>query len=75
VPMRKVQSAVGNPVWLCVTRQQMTGYAGLGPIVRESGSSVRERAQIGQAGNRRLRPALYLATLSAAQHNSVIRAF
>jgi transposase len=31
--------------------------------------------QIGHGGNRRLRTALYLATLSAARHNPVIRAF
>jgi transposase len=30
---------------------------------------------IGQTGNARLRRALYLATLSAAQHNPIIKAF
>src|SRR5262249_650430 len=39
------------------------------------GSSVRGRRRIGHAGNRRLRTALYLATLSAARHNPVIRPF
>lgn len=51
-----------------------TGYAGLVPRPEESGTSVRRRARIGHGGNRQLRTALYLATLSAARHNPVIRA-
>jgi transposase len=50
------------------------GYAGLVPRPQESGTRVRRRARIGHGGNRRLRTALYLATLRAAQHNPVIRA-
>ena len=42
---------------------------------RESGSSLRGRATIGRGGNGRLRTALYMATLSAAQHNPVISPF
>lgn len=41
----------------------------------QSGTSVRGRAQIGHGGNGRLRTALYMATLSAAQHNPTIREF
>jgi transposase len=59
----------------CATAEEATAYAGLAPMPRESGSSVRGRAGIGRGGNRRLRTALYLATLSAAQHNPAIRAF
>jgi transposase len=51
-----------------------TGYAGLVPRPEESGTSVRRRARIGHSGNRQLRTALYLATLSAARHNPTIRA-
>src|SRR5947199_10501477 len=43
------------------------------PLV--SGGSHQGRATIGRAGNRRLRTALYMATLSAAQHNPVIKPF
>jgi transposase len=50
------------------------GYAGLVPRPQESGSSVRRRVCSGQGGKRRRRCALYLATLSAAPHNPVIRA-
>jgi transposase len=57
------------------TPESLAAYAGLAPLPRDSGSSVRGRRQIGHGGNRRLRTALYLATLSAARHNPVIRAF
>lgn len=60
---------------LCATAEQATAYAGLAPMPRESGSSVRGHAGIGRSGNGRLRTALYMATLSAAQHNPAIKAF
>lgn len=70
--------------WLLVTTlnftiatspESLAAYAGLAPLPYDSGSSVRGRRQIGPGGNRRLRTALYLATLSAARHNPVIRPF
>jgi transposase len=42
---------------------------------RESGSSVHQRPCIGHSGNGRLRTALYLATLSAARFNPLIKPF
>lgn len=60
---------------LCRTPEEATSHAGLAPYVRRSGSSVRGKAQIGQVGNRHLRRALYLASLSATRHNPVIKAF
>lgn len=59
----------------CPTVQALTSYLGLAPMPRQSGSSVRGRAQIGHSGKERARTALYLATLSAARYNPVIRAF
>lgn len=53
----------------------VTAYAGLAPMPRESGRTVRGRPAIGHAGNARLRTALYMATLSAARYNPAIRAF
>lgn len=44
------------------------------PLAHESGTRVRGRAQIGHGGHARLRTALYMATLSAARRNPVIRA-
>ena len=58
-----------------LTAVQTAAYAGLVPYPRRSGTSVRGRTNIGQTGNARLRRALYLATLSAAQCNPIIKAF
>jgi transposase len=43
---------------LCATPEQAAAYAGLVPLPRESGTSVRGRAQLGHGGNGRLRTAL-----------------
>jgi transposase len=59
----------------CASPQAASNYAGLTPLPRDSGSSVRGRAQLGHGGNVRLRTVLYLATLSAAQHNPMIKTF
>jgi transposase len=60
---------------LCASAEQAAAYAGLAPMPRESGTSVYKRPCIGHTGNGRLRTALYLATLSAARYNSVIKTF
>jgi transposase len=59
----------------CDTVEALTAYAGLAPMPRQSGTSVWYRPSIGHTGNGRLRTALYMATLSAAQHNPVIKTF
>ena len=58
----------------CASAEAAAAYAGLVPLAHESGTRVRGRARIGHAGHARLRTALYLATLSAARCNPVIRA-
>ena len=60
---------------LCATPEQAAAYAGLVPLQRESGTSVRGRAQLGHGGNSRLRTALYLASLSATRYNPAIKVF
>ncbi len=60
---------------LCRTSAAAVAYVGLAPVVRESGSSVRGRARIGHSGHKRLRTALYLATLNAARFNPLIKRF
>jgi transposase len=59
----------------CDTVDALTAYAGLAPMPRQSGSRVWHRPSIGYTGNGRLRTAFYMAALSAAQHNPVIKAF
>jgi transposase len=58
----------------CASADAAAAYAGLTPNDYRSGSSVHKRAGIGQTGNRRLRSALYLATLSGTQHNPILKA-
>jgi transposase len=60
---------------LCATPDAAVAYAGLDPLQHESGASVWQPAHIGRGGHARLRKALYLASLSAAQHNPIIRMF
>jgi transposase len=59
----------------CASAEAAVNYAGLAPLARESGTSVRGRTQLEPGGNVRLRTVLYLATLSAARHNVVIEEF
>lgn len=59
----------------CPTAHAAVAYAGLAPMLRESGKRVRGRPEIGHGGNKRLRTALYLATLNGARFNPVIRVF
>lgn len=58
----------------CGSAEAAAAYAGLVPLARESGSSVRGRAQIGHGGHARLRTALYMASLTAARFNPALRA-
>jgi transposase len=60
---------------LTLTPDAAANYAGLAPQMRQSGSSVRGRPRVGHGGNARLRRAVYMASLSAIQHNPVIKAF
>jgi len=60
---------------LCESAEAATAYAGLAPQVHESGTSVKGRRRIGHTGNGHLRTALYMATMSAAQHNPAIKPF
>jgi transposase len=60
---------------LTVTPDAAANYAGLAPQLRQSGSSVRGRPRVGHGGNAHLRRAVYMASLSAIQHNPVIKAF
>ena len=59
----------------CADAEAAAGYAGLTPTAKRSGTSVRGRERIGHSGHKRLRTALYMATLSAARCNPLIKAF
>ncbi len=59
----------------CRTSTAAVAYAGLAPMLRESGKRSRGRPEIGHGGNKRLRTALYVATMNAVRFNPVIKAF
>lgn len=59
----------------CQSPEQIVSYAGLAPRLFESGSSLRARPALGFAPHPRLRRALFMAALSAIQHNPVIQTF
>jgi transposase len=58
----------------CASAEAAAAYVGLVPLAHESGRSVRGRSAIGHGGHGRLRTALYLATLTAARFNPLIKA-
>jgi len=49
--------------------KQLCSYAGITPIIRESGSSVRGRSRISKMGNQKLRNLLFLCAFSACKYN------
>lgn len=57
------------------TPRQLTCYAGLDPILFESGTSVRKRPHVSKQGNWRLRRALYMAALVGVRFNPVLKTF
>jgi len=59
----------------CDKAEALTHYAGLAPVERRSGSSVRGRPMIGHGGHTQLRAMLYMAAGSAIRFNPVIKAY
>jgi transposase len=54
--------------------EQAIAYMGLSPKERSSGSSVRGKSKICKIGSIRLRKALFMPALVAAQHNPAVKA-
>lgn len=52
------------------TSGQLCSYAGLTPVIRESGKSVRSRPRISKMGNGRLRALLFMCSFNACKTNS-----
>jgi transposase len=70
--------------WLLVSTQnfaftdsaeELAAYCGLVPYVRQSGHRLNSKRRVRYAGSKRMRTILYLATLSGAQHNPVLKNF
>lgn len=55
-------------------KRQLTSYAGLDVIEKQSGTSVKGKPRISKKGNRYLRKALHLPSLSAIRHDERFKA-
>jgi transposase len=54
--------------------RQVAAFAGLVPMIRQSGSSVRVRPALSKRGSPRLRHALYFPAMTALRFNPLIKA-
>jgi transposase len=53
----------------------VAAYAGLSPLIRQSGSSVRGKPRLCKTGNARLRKALFFPALVGKKYNPILNAF
>jgi len=53
--------------------QQLAAYAGLTPMRRQSGTSVRGKSRLSKIGNAVIRKALFLPAMSAKRHNPIVQ--
>ncbi len=58
-----------------LTHKQWVRYAGLDPRAFDSGKSVHKAPRLSKAGNRQIRQALYMPSLSAKRHDPYVKAF
>ena len=58
-----------------MTVRQWVAYSGLDPVHQVSGTSIHKPSRISRAGNRHLRRALFMPTLSAVRFDPYLRAF
>jgi len=54
--------------------KELCSYAGLTPIIRESGSSVKGKPRISKIGNTKLRNLLFLCSFNACKYNKACKA-
>ena len=52
---------------------ELCSYAGLTPIIRQSGSSVKGRPRISKIGNQKLRNLLFMCSFNACKYNKACR--
>jgi len=53
--------------------KELCSYAGLTPIIRQSGSSVRGRSRISKVGNKKLRNLLFMCSFNACKCNKACK--
>ena len=52
---------------------ELCSYAGLTPVIRQSGSSVKGRPRISKTGNQKLRNLLFMCSFNACKYNKACR--
>lgn len=52
---------------------QLCSYAGLTPVIRQSGSSINGRSRISKIGNQKLRNLLFMCSFNACKYNKACR--
>ena len=56
-------------------QRQIVSLAGLDPVLRESGTSVRKRSRISKAGDKIYRAALFMPAMVAIRHNERLKTY
>ncbi len=54
--------------------KSLCAYAGLTPIIKQSGSSVRGQSRISKMGNQELRNLLFMCSFTSSKHNPACKA-
>ena len=54
--------------------KELCSYAGLTPIIRQSGSSINGRSRISKMGNTKLRNLLFMCSFNACKYNRACKA-
>ena len=56
-------------------QRQIVSLAGLDPVMKESGTSIKGQTRIPKAGNRLYRGTLFMAAMASTKHNAKMKAF
>jgi len=56
------------------TAAELCSYAGITPVIRQSGSSVKGKPRISKIGNQKLRNLLFLCSFNACKYNKACKA-
>ncbi len=61
--------------YLNSNQRQIISLAGLDPIIRESGTSIKGKSRISKAGAKIYRGSLFMASMVATRHNAQMKVF
>jgi len=66
---------LGENIQSFPTARTLVAYAGLNPMIRQSGSSLHAKPQLSKLGSRHLRMTMYMPALSARRTNPLVKDF